>query len=360
MSQLILPNSIDPATPATAAEVQDNFTAIRDLINGNLEGGSGSSGNMKANGITARELDDTLLGYAGLTAALQEGILTAGGLKVTPGAGLALNYAAGRALITDDAGVSAAGMLLPVNVSAGATVTIAANASGNPRIDQIILTMTDWNTGTVSVLQGTATVGATLDNRTGAAALPSNAIRLADILMPNAFAGPFVQNTHIRDRRPWAKGAYKRIVRNTDAAGTDDYSINATGTAVLLDSANLNPRMEFSGVPVRATLKARILQTSSAALAQLALLVNSAGLDGATTAPGGTGPFTAQMPTVGNDSGGPVSLSYDFIPAAGSHTVGWAVATLSAGTLNFFARATYPLQMTVEELLVVNESNDGA
>jgi hypothetical protein len=124
-------------------------------------------------------------------------------------------------------------------------VTVAANASGQPRIDIVILTMTGYGTGTVSVVTGTGTAGATLDNRTGAPALPAGAFLLADILMPNAFAGPFVQNTHIRDRRPWAKGAFAVQVVASGAGLTSGGSFHgaAFGGGTM--------RVELSGAPIR-------------------------------------------------------------------------------------------------------------
>lgn len=202
MSQLNLPHTIDAGTQIVATEHQENYVAIRDIINGNIEGGTDN--NLKANGVTARELADALLSKGLPSAAQTEGVMTGLDLRVSAGAGLALNYSSGAAWVTDDSGLFAAGALLPVNVAAGGVVNIAANASGNPRLDQVILTLTGHNTGTVSVLQGTPNAGATLDTRSGAANLPDNAIRLADILMPNGFAGPFVDGTHIRDRRFYA------------------------------------------------------------------------------------------------------------------------------------------------------------
>lgn len=358
MSQLVLPHTIDTGTEILAVEHQANYTAIRNLLNGGLEGGGGADNNFKADGVTARELADAIMDNMFGRPSLQEGVLSPGGLKVTPGAGLQLNYALGRGMITDDSGIIAMGALLPALVATGSTVTIPANASGNPRIDQIILTLTGFDTGTVSVLQGTASVGATLDNRTGAANLPLGAIRLADILMPNGFAGPFVQATHVRDRRPWARGAYVKIVRNADAGGLDDYSQAATGALVELDAVNLKPRLEFSGAPVRVSLRSQVQQTAAAGVVILSPLLNGAGIDGVTVSPAGTGPFAANI-ALGANSGGPVSVSYDFVPAAGSHRVSWAVA-VTAGTTHFLARAAVPLQMTVEEIIRDSASNDGA
>ena len=94
--------------------------------------------------------------------------------------------------------------------SAQITVDVASNASGNPRIDMVVLEVLDAqhsgasNVQQIRVVAGTATVGATLENRTGAAAQPANTILLADILVPNGAAA--IDNGAggvIRDRRPW-------------------------------------------------------------------------------------------------------------------------------------------------------------
>jgi hypothetical protein len=244
MAQLVLPHTIDAGTAITAAEHQLNYTAIRTTINGDLEGGT--TGNLKANGVTARELDDGLLADVlggGVESQLQEGIIGAGDLKITPGAGLVLNYAAGSAMVVDDSGLLASGALLPVTIAAGSTVTIAANASGNPRLDQIILTLTGYRTGTVSILQGTATAGATIDNRTGAAALPSGAMRLADVLVTNGFAGPFVADVSLRDRRPWARGI--RFAANGNNAGDPNFTSTVAWADLL--PTQFKRRFEFGG-----------------------------------------------------------------------------------------------------------------
>lgn len=84
-------------------------------------------------------------------------------------------------------------------------VAVSANASGNPRLDQVVLEVLDQqHTGASSlarirVVAGTATAGATLDNRAGAAVLPASSILLADILVANAAAS--ILTASIRDRR---------------------------------------------------------------------------------------------------------------------------------------------------------------
>jgi hypothetical protein len=87
-------------------------------------------------------------------------------------------------------------------------VTVSSNASGNPRIDQVVLRVQDsqhagaTNLANIAVVTGTATSGATLDNRNGAAALPASCILLADILVANGASS--ITTADIRDRRPYA------------------------------------------------------------------------------------------------------------------------------------------------------------
>lgn len=129
----------------------------------------------------------------------------AGSLLVTTGgSGLNLSVAQGGALITgddDDRGV--------YSVYNDAAVTLTATAANptNPRIDQVIARVYDSTYGegadewVLEMLDGTATGGATLTNLTGATALPDNSIRLAYVLVPATFTGPFVNATHLRDAR---------------------------------------------------------------------------------------------------------------------------------------------------------------
>lgn len=79
---------------------------------------------------------------------------------------------------------------------------IAAADPANPRIDQVVLLpgVTDSQVPTTAVIVGTPTAGATLDNRNGAAALPVQRIRLADVLVPAAATQILTAN--LRERRP--------------------------------------------------------------------------------------------------------------------------------------------------------------
>ena len=101
--------------------------------------------------------------------------------------------AAGAAWVQGD-DTARQGLYHQVN-DAAVTGLVAAGHATNPRIDQVILRIFDSSvtgvsdTPTLSTLAGTATGGATLDNRTGAAALPNGAIRIADILVPALHSG---------------------------------------------------------------------------------------------------------------------------------------------------------------------------
>lgn len=89
-------------------------------------------------------------------------------------------------------------------------VDIAASDPSNPRIDQVFLCVEDSqdtganNKATIRVVTGTATGGATLDNRTGVGSVPAgmSSMLLADVLV--AAAGGSIANAAIRDRRAFS------------------------------------------------------------------------------------------------------------------------------------------------------------
>lgn len=153
----------------------------------------------------------------------EEGVVdTQGGdlLVTTGGAALDLSVAAGGTYVEGD-DTADQGMYRVRNDGAttltgtgaaspgpGEVVAGVPDADGtNPRIDQVIVRVRDSeysgldNDSGAYVLTGTPSVGATLTNLTGAASLPDNTIRLAYILVPAGFAGPFVNATHILDAR---------------------------------------------------------------------------------------------------------------------------------------------------------------
>jgi hypothetical protein len=289
--------------------------------------------------------------------ALQEGVLGSGDLKVTPqGSGLHVNVAAGAGFVQGDT-VTDQGLYRAYNDSSKGSDAFeagdfaAANGS-NPRIDQVCAKVFDQEVDAggqykwrLVVVPGTATSGATLDNRTGAAALPSSHLRLADVLVPTSFTGPFVQATHIRDRRPWARGAWFESLQATGA----DYSVSSTSYAVL-DATNLQARLECSGVPMRITFRAGL------GVASTSLLIVQPRMDAAVLPGHGTEGQTAFYPSGG---AGPSPTQFDFTPAAGSHL--FTIYTrVTSGTTTIDRGTDYSVQLTIEEILRPNIANTGA
>jgi hypothetical protein len=291
---------------------------------------------------------------------LQEGVLDTGHLKVTPGAGRDVNVAAGTAMVmadwATDAGLVRCRNDAAKNSNAFETGGVTANGTGNPRVDQIVARVYSQDEGDGSnlrkwrleVIAGTPTVGSTLDNRTGAAALPSSACRLADLLVPAGFAGPFVQNTHIRDRRPWGDGAYVRILRNLNAGGGSDYATTATAPTEI-DPTNLKPRIECSGGPIRVSLRGIWAHSAASAVPAIRLWMDGAQVDGFV--------YDVHEPLANGNM--PLLASHIFVPPAGSHRFSPTYHS-GGGTVTVRASASVALTFEVEELIRPNQANDGA
>jgi hypothetical protein len=188
------------------------------------------------------------------SAGLQEGALSALAYKVSQrGAGANMSVDvdaddAGGFLVKGDA-VTAQGLYFVPPHSGTINLDVAANASGNPRIDSVVLeakdTTHDASGLTVArarIITGTPTSGATLDNRSGAPALPNGAARLADILVANGAAS--ITDAVIRDKRTMARGAFVSSERTTDQIW------GAANTTI----ADFDFSIECSGVPVEVTL----------------------------------------------------------------------------------------------------------
>lgn len=299
-----------------------------------------------APGYNALDLRRRMIGQ------VQEGVsvfgLTTGDFKVAQraaGAGLGVDVAAGEALVQGDS-LSQQGLyycLLSAALTAATQIDIAAGGA-QPRVDQVVLEVKDTqhdgsglNVGRVRVVQGTETPGATLDNRLGAAALPTSAIRLADVLV--AAGAVQVATANIRDRRPWARGAYRHIDKPASAS-------TASGGMVAIDAATFLRRYEFSGGPVRAILHGQISQSSNTAFGEVGML-----LDGVA--------FAAARSRGGNSGGGaerilqnPLTL-VDFVPSVGSHTLEPMFGGVNGGVATLEPNSGF----TVEEIVRQNADN---
>jgi hypothetical protein len=230
-------------------------------------------------------------------------------------------------------------------------LAIASNASGNPRIDSVALS----SSGTIAVYPGTPTAGATISNASthGGAILPSGVLRLAEILVASGAAT--ITNSVIRDRRTFARGAYRRVFRNQNAAAGFDYT-TATGVFALIDSVNLAPRIECSGVPLRVTLVGT-LSHSTTADGLFSPQVDGVGVNGMPS----VGASTAGGQAVGFNSAAAVNravtLTWEFTPGAGSFIIAPAWAS-TAGTLTINAKTSRPLLWIIEEILRPDADNN--
>lgn len=261
---------------------------------------------------------------------LQAGVVAAGDAALTVNSTTQVTAAAGTVYHT------VSGVL--TRLTPGSTVmgSIPLASASNFRLDQIVMD----TAGAISRLQGTQGTTVTLANRTGAAALGTNML-LHDVLV----TATGVTAANVRDRRPWARGAYVRILRN---------SANYTSTSATLaaiDATNLAPRIECTGVPLRISLQVNVFHSVANAFAQIAPAMDGTLVDG--SAAGRWQFYIGPTATTGSWK----TLTWTVVPAAGSHVFAPQFALVTAGTVTLFAAATTPLLYTVEELVRQNSSN---
>lgn len=281
---------------------------------------------------------------------LQEGVWAAGDMKVTAGVtGLSVDVAAGIAYVLGDA-VTDQGLYRcrndgALNSAAFDLGGIPAAHATLPRLDQIIARAYDTTEDQVGlrewryeVIPGTADAGATLDTRTGAGALPDSAVRLADVLVPAGATSIVAAN--IRDRRPWARGAFQRKFGDNSANFT-------TTSATMADLAptQLNMRLECSGKPIEAIFNASAISHSAAnGRGDLQIAMDGAALANPINAVG------VMRSTAGNFDSGTILHGY-IVPTPGSHlfSVQWARST--SGTMTMWNSFGFVPNFMLREVL---------
>jgi hypothetical protein len=287
----------------------------------------------------------------------QEGVFDALGWKVTEASGGAnmtvlVDADVGLARVDGESVVNQ-GPYIVAPHSTNITLDVATANATNPRIDTVILHVRDnthdalgSNDARVRILSGTATSGATLDNRTGAAALPSNAILLADVLVPAT--DTTISNAQIRDRRKWAHGAHKRMFR----ADTTEYTTTSL-SMVAVDTTRFQARVECSGAPLRFLLNCTTRNSVTAGITAVGVWQDGALMDGMSLGfvyPSVTGSATAH----------PATGMWQTVPSAGSHLFTLAYKTVTAATATLFAAAGQPLLLAVEEVVRPDADNGTA
>lgn len=188
----------------------------------------------------AKQYDFAYLRHLAETLLNSEGVANYGtDFVVTPAAtGLRVDIAAGAAWVKGDSGTPGMGIsqgLFSVVNDAAVTnaVTLPTADPTNPRIDQIVLKVRDSadlgsgaDDAIFDYVQGTATAGATLLNRTGAAAIPNDCLLLADVLVPAAATNLVAAN--VRDRRIPANGRAAKYIPTLETTTSTSFVDLAT------------------------------------------------------------------------------------------------------------------------------------
>ena len=189
------------------------------------------------------------------TNGLQEGAIDFGSYVVTQDSGgpsldLEVAGSSGTGCYVQGDDVAAQGLYYVAPDAGTITLTLDPADVSNPRLDQVILEVEDdthdssaLNKARVRILKGTPTSGATLDNRSGNAALPNGAMRLADVLV--AAGDSTITNVDIRDRRKLARGVAVGFVAPIDTT-------HASATPVAINGM-ATTRVELSGAPLDIT-----------------------------------------------------------------------------------------------------------
>jgi len=122
-------------------------------------------------------------------------------------------------------------------------LTVSAADSTNPRVDIVVLEVLDnthdssgLNVARLRIVSGTASAGATATNRTGAPALPTSALHLADIVVPAGATS--IAASDITDRRAMAFIGYAQPSSAT--IGTATYSAGDVVNPVVPPAISVN------------------------------------------------------------------------------------------------------------------------
>ena len=304
------------------------------------------------------DLVDTAMGR--VMAGLQEGVIDAGSCMVTQDTGSNMNVKAATnvgsgSYVTDD-GVTGQALYYVAPTGSATTVAIGTAHATLPRVDRVVQGLD----GTISVVAGTATSGATLNNLTGATGVPASKSLLADVLVGAAVTA--ITNSVIRDRRKWARGAHRRMILNSyGGAGTGP---SATNTNLAFIDATWVARIECSGVPLKVSLLATIdCAPASAASLYFSPQIDSVGPDGMTSigaSPNGTGGAMAVSfgPSASGGYRKLVQITYELLPAAGSHVIGWGWAGSGGDTMTMYANSVRPAIALVEEIVSQDAANN--
>lgn len=251
-------------------------------------------------------------------------------LAATAGSGLTINIAAGRAFVKGSER-STQGSYFVYNDTSRAVTLAAANAT-NPRIDRVVLRVyeSDTTAGSsywaIEAVSGTATVGATLANLTGAAAVPANSLLLYNVLVPAAFTGPFVAGTHFQDRRFGVPVAGRELFAGVSSV-----------------TSNFNGPGDITSVTVQGdSTTAVVIEHSGAAMRTSGAAANTVTIATRDGSGGGGTQFGAASGTNGGANYSMSCFGRVRVAAFSGSKTFYAYISASAGTPTIDAGATYP------------------
>lgn len=154
-----------------------------------------------------------------------------------------------------------------------------------------------------------------------------------------------------RDRRPWARGAFTRLIKSAATAGT------ASTTMVAVDTSTLQARVECSGVP----LTFRFMGTLAVPLTagdgiQVGIWQDGTSVDGFPSLSRGFEASGGTTVTIQVDG----SFEYTTTPTPGTHLYTLTYESLSGASVNFVAGSSNPLALVVFEEVRQNANNGTA
>jgi hypothetical protein len=272
-------------------------------------------------------------------------------LKVTTGAGLSVDVAAGVGFVQGDA-VTDQGLYRIRNDAAKNSAAfelggITPNGSANPRIDKIVARLLDHshdNLGQrkwrLEVVTGAAHNLATLDVQWGAAAVPPSCLLLADVLVPGNNPAS-IPSGNIRDRRAWARGFFRlaQIIAGDVTVSGTTYGSGGTALTETLTRVEVSPN---NALRIRAACRVETPASGGGTNVFLAATVDGV----VTPANDGQG--------VGHSNTGTHMLGSVFewvlYPTAGSRLIQLATRVLVQSGAVIRANGNQPLIWTIEEV----------
>lgn len=310
--------------------------------------------------VTLAKLDQLLAGTLRAQTAIQAGVIDPNSYSVAAQAvpnmtvvvTAQLGSGAYVSVGVENPGVTQQILAYVAPAAAAVSLVVPANASAFNRWDSVFLGID----GSLTYAAGTPDATADVGNRVGAPAKPASTLLLADVLV--ASGATTVVNTSIRDRRRWARGAFRNIVRNSDVNGVSSAGAGYTTTSLTIERVDptfLFPRIECSGRPIRVTLACTVKNNSGTVANPYyfsALLDGSIGVNGLPDLfenPGNVGGGLQHILVAAGQQF--VVMTTTFVPTADSHVIAPGFATASGGSVTLLANARRPLVWTVEELI---------